>query len=178
LDVGRSAFSAAMKIFWPVLAAILVAAVVMALVVSEKFRGRYLWRALDLIVGGVFIYAGVLKVVDPLRFAYDIDNYKILPWPVGVCLAFYLPWLEILSGLALIARRFYLGGVSILTMLVVVFIGATVAAKVRGLDITCGCFGHVSKNWSFSSHVAMDLSLLGVLIALWAGRRKFGEIAL
>ena len=141
-------------------------------------RADLLWRILDLIVAGVFIYAGALKAVDPLRFAYDIDNYKILPWPVGVCLAFYLPWLEILSGLALIARRLYLGGLSILTILVVVFIGATVGAKVRGLDITCGCFGHVSKNWSFSGHMALDLSLLAVLIALWAGNRKFGQIAL
>jgi len=26
---------------------------------------RYLWRILDLLVGGLFIYAGVLKVLDP-----------------------------------------------------------------------------------------------------------------
>jgi putative oxidoreductase len=167
-----------MKIFWAVFAAILAAVAVIAFVASKRVRSRYFWRILDLIVAGIFIYAGALKAVDPLRFAYDIDNYKILPWPIGVCLAFYLPWLEILSGVALIARRLYLGGLSILTILVVVFIGATVAAKVRGLDITCGCFGHVSKNWSFSGHMALDLSLLGVLIALWVSRRKFGEIAL
>jgi putative oxidoreductase len=143
-----------------------------------SFRSNIVWRILDLIVAGIFIYAGVLKALDPLRFAYDIDNYKILRWPIAVCLAFYLPWLEILSGVTLIARRLYLGGLSILTILVVVFIGATVAAKVRGLDITCGCFGHVSRSWSFSGHMALDLSLLGVLIALWVGKHKFGEIAL
>jgi putative oxidoreductase len=136
------------------------------------------WRILDLIIAGVFIYAGVLKVLDPLRLAYDIDNYKILPWPVGVCLAFYLPWLEIFSGVALIVRRLYLGGLSILTVLILVFIVATVAAKARGLDITCGCFGHASKNWSFGGHMALDLSLLVVLIALWTSRRKFGEARL
>lgn len=147
-------------------------------IMMDSFRGNVIWRILDLIVACTFIYAGVLKALDPLRFAYDIDNYKILPWPVGVGLAFYLPWLEILSGLALVVRRLYLGGLSVLTILVVVFIGATVAAKVRGLDITCGCFGHVSKNWSFSGHIALDLSLLAALIALWAGGRKFGETPL
>jgi len=46
------------------------------------------------------------------------------------------------------------------------FIVATVAAKVRGLDITCGCFGHASKNWSFSAHLTLDLGLLAALLVL------------
>jgi len=124
------------------------------------------WRIVDLIIGGVFIYAGAIKALDPIGFANDIDNYKILPWAIGVRLAFYLPWLEIFCGLALIARRLYLGGLWILTALISVFIVATVAAKVRGLDITCGCFGHASKNWSFSTHLALDLVLLAALFIL------------
>ena len=127
---------------------------------------HFVWRIADVIVGGIFIYAGAIKVLDPVQFAIDIDNYKILPWPISVGLAFYLPWLEIFCGLALILRRLYLGGLSILTALVVVFLVATIAAKVRGLDITCGCFGHASQNWNFPSHLALDLAILGVLLAL------------
>ena len=59
---------------------------------------RFLWRILDFLVAAVFIYAGVIKVLDPVQFAHDVDNYKILPWTLGVALAFYLPWLEILCG--------------------------------------------------------------------------------
>src|SRR6266487_5473577 len=117
------------------------------------------WRIVEIIIGGVFIYAGVIKALDPIRFANDIDNYKILPWAISVRFAFYLPWLEILCGVALIAHRLYFGGLSILAALVFVFIVATIAAKVRGLDITCGCFGHASKNWSFTMHLAFDLIL-------------------
>jgi len=124
------------------------------------------WRIVDFIIGGVFIYAGAIKALDPIRFAGDIDNYKILPWAIGVRLAFYMPWLEIFCGLALIARRLYLGGLLILTALIAIFIVATVAAKVRGLDITCGCFGHASKNWSFTAHLALDLLLLGAVLFL------------
>jgi putative oxidoreductase len=127
---------------------------------------RFAWRIAEFIIGGVFIYAGAIKALDPIGFANDIDNYKILPWAIGVRLAFYLPWLEILCGLALIARRLYLGGLSILTALISIFILATVAAKVRGLDITCGCFGHASKNWSFTTHLALDLVLLAALFIL------------
>jgi putative oxidoreductase len=138
-------------------------------------RSNIIWRIVDLIIGGVFIYAGVIKALDPIGFANDIDNYKFLPWAIGVGLAFYLPWLEILCGLALIARRLYLGGLSILTALISIFIVATVAAKVRGLDITCGCFGHASKNWGFSTHLLLDLVLLGALLFLGRNRPVDGR---
>ncbi|PYL70373.1 MAG: DoxX family protein [Verrucomicrobia bacterium] len=134
---------------------------------AEIAKVKFAWRIMDLVVGGVFIYAGVVKALQPVRFASDIDNYKILPWTISVGLAFYLPWLEILCGLALILRRLYLGGLSILTALVLIFSGVTIAAKVRGLDITCGCFGHASQNWSFSGHLALDLVILAALLALY-----------
>jgi putative oxidoreductase len=126
----------------------------------------FAWRILDLLIAAVFIYAGGLKAFDPVQFAHDIDHYKILPWAVAVGAAFYLPWLEIFCSLALIFRVFYRGALSILTALVVVFLAATIAAKVRGLDITCGCFGHASQNWSFPAHLALDLAILAALAAL------------
>src|SRR5437868_12230130 len=129
-------------------------------------RRNIRWRIVDLIVGGIFVYAGIIKALDPIQFANDIDNYKTLPWFISVRLAFYLPWLEIFCGIAIIFRFLYRGGLSILTALIAVFITATIAAKMRGLDITCGCFGHASKNWNFGQHMAVDLVILAGLIAL------------
>jgi len=128
-----------------------------------------LWRILDFGLAGIFIYAGVLKAFDPVQFASDIDNYKILPWSVSVALAFYLPWLEIFCALGLVFRFLYRGALSILIVLIAVFTLATIAAKVRGLDITCGCFGHASQNWSFPSHLATNLAILAALVALFLG---------
>jgi putative oxidoreductase len=137
-----------------------------------KSKSHILFRIIDVIVGGIFVYAGVLKVLDPVQFANDIDNYKTLPWFVTVRLAFYLPWLEISCGLALIFRFLYRGGLSILTALILVFIGATIAAKIRGLDITCGCFGHASAHWSFPQHMAIDLAICAAILALiWRASR-------
>src|SRR6516162_7167940 len=124
------------------------------------------WRILDFVLAGIFIYAGVVKAIDPVQFASDIDNFKILPWPVSVALAFYLPWLEIFSALGLVFRVLYRGALSILTASIVVFTLAIIAAKVRGLDITCGCFGHASQHWSFPSHLLTNLAILAALVAL------------
>ena len=136
---------------------------------------HFLWRILDFAVAGIFIYAGALKALDPVQFASDIDNYKILPWPVSVALAFYLPWLEIFCALGLVFRFLYRGALSILSASIVVFTLATIAAKVRGLDITCGCFGHASQHWSFPAHLASNLAILVALLALFfAYSRKRG----
>jgi putative oxidoreductase len=135
----------------------------------------FLWRILDFAVAGIFIYAGALKALDPVQFASDIDNYKILPWPVSVALAFYLPWLEIFCALGLVFRFLYRGALSILTLSILIFTLATIAAKVRGLDITCGCFGHASQHWNFPAHLATNLAILVVLLALFfAHARKRG----
>ena len=128
--------------------------------------GRFLWRIVDFGVAGIFIYAGALKAIDPVQFANDIDNYKILPWPVSVALAFYLPWLEIFCALGLVFRFLYRGALSILSASIVVFTLATIAAKVRGLDITCGCFGHGSQHWSFPAHLVTNLAILAGLLLL------------
>jgi putative oxidoreductase len=159
-----------------------------------KHQKSYIfWRILDFVLAGIFIFAGLAKILDldrliadlqhlqfasaladfrnlslanPADFASDIDNFKILPWPISVALAFYVPWLEILCALGLVFRFLYRGALSILTASIVIFTLAIIAAKVRGLDITCGCFGHASQHWSFPSHLVTNLAILAALLAL------------
>ena len=157
-------------------------------------KSNIFWRILDFVLAGLFIFAGLSKILDldrvmadlqqlqfasaladlrnlslasPAEFARGIDNFKILPWPVSVALAFYLPWLEILCALGLVFRFLYRGALTLLIMLMMVFTLAITAAKVRGLDITCGCFGHASQHWSFPSHLATNLAILAGLLVLF-----------
>src|SRR5262249_61436907 len=110
-----------------------------------------------------FVHFQQLSVASPVEFASGIDNFKLVPWPVSVALAFYLPWLEIFCGLGLMFGLLYRGALTLLIILIVVFTLAITAAKVRGLDITCGCFGHASQHWSFPSHLAPNLPILAGL---------------
>ena len=135
-----------------------------------------LWRVLDFVLGGLFVYAGVVKVLDPIGFASDIENYQILSWTLSVRLAFYLPWLEIFCGLALILRRLYGGAVAILLALIVIFIGANVVAKLRGLDIKCGCFGHAADNLGFAFHMALNVAILAALVFLMQKMRAARKV--
>ncbi|MBA3273397.1 MAG: DoxX family protein [Chthoniobacterales bacterium] len=131
----------------------------------------YIRYALAAAIAAVFIYAGVLKVGDPVAFGRDISNFHILPWWIGTRMAFYLPWLEIICGIALFVPRLRIGAVAILTALTAVFIGATIAARVRGIDVNCGCFGSASKDLTFGWHLAIDFAILGALLLLWRWSR-------
>ena len=124
------------------------------------------WPALAVVIGAVFVYAGATKVWNPLAFANDISHYRILSWPLGIRLAFYLPWLEIFCGLALIVGRLRVGATAILLGLTVIFIGASIAARARGIDFTCGCFGNVGKGLSFNWHLVIDFAILAGLLGL------------
>lgn len=137
-----------------------------------------LCRIVALILGGIFIYAGIIKIIDPIAFARDIDNYHMLPWTISVRLAFYLPWLEVFCGLAVVCGLFYRGALLILNALIFIFIVASIVAKARGLDITCGCFGHASKNWSFSSHLFLDFALFAASVFLWFSNSASGALTL
>ena len=137
-----------------------------------------LYRIIGAIVGGIFIYAGGIKVIDPIGFARDVDNYHMLPWAVSVWLAFYLPWLEILCGLAVFCGLLYRGGLLILIALISIFIIASLVAKARGLDITCGCFGHASRYLSFAWHLTLYLVLLAAVAFLWVSNRRTASGAL
>jgi putative oxidoreductase len=132
-----------------------------------------------LLVGGVFLYAGALKAVETQDFARDIRHYSIIPWSDAILLlAVYLPWLEIFAGLAVIFRRLYLGALIAIVGMTIIFTGALTSAWVRGLDISCGCFGKEKRSirTDFPALLTRDLSILaGAALLLgseWRRRKR------
>ena len=71
---------------------------------------RAITLALRLVLGGIFIYASLDKIVHPRAFAEIIYNYQILPGSLINLSAVILPWLELFLGLLLISGRFMVGG--------------------------------------------------------------------
>lgn len=93
----------------------------------------------------MFIWAGVLKILDPLDFAQNIANYRVFPQAVSFFLALVLPWIELACGFFLILGIFRDAASLLLSAFIVVFLGLIVATLIRGLDIDCGCFGTISR---------------------------------
>ena len=110
---------------------------------SSQSKARY-WTvvALRLLVGGVFAYAGYLKLRQPWAlFAMGIDSYHLVPFRFVEPLARTLPAAEVALGLWLILGFWLRISSTLVSLFLVVFFSAMVHAKLAGQQINCGCFG-------------------------------------
>jgi len=94
-----------------------------------------------LVLGGVLLVAGGLKVLKPTESANAVAAYKILPTNVAHLTGYALPWLEVALALLLIFGFMVRPAAVISGLIMVVFIGAIASVWARGMLIDCGCFG-------------------------------------
>jgi putative oxidoreductase len=134
---------------------------------------RLLLLAARLVLGGVFVVAGVLKLRDPVTFTNDIANYQL--WPaLAPLVATVLPALEVVVGVALLALRAPWRRAAALCAggLMVVFTAAASSALARGLDVGCGCFGSASGAGTIGwLTIARDLGLIAAAVLVVALER-------
>ena len=134
-------------------------------------RNKGVLLAFRLVLGGLFVYAGAVKVLEPLDFAQNVRNYQLVGQSLSFVAAIILPWLEILAGLALILGVWTRGAALVVTGLLVFFIVLTAVTMARGLDVDCGCFGSLSRKSGWSV-VLEDLGMLALGLALLIAPKK------
>jgi uncharacterized membrane protein YphA (DoxX/SURF4 family) len=113
-------------------------------------RNRYVLFFFRLIVGGMFIWSGILKIVDPLDFAQNITNYRVFPKLIVFAAALILPWIELFCGILLIAGIWTKSSAFLISGLLVCFLILILTTIIRGIDINCGCFGHFSRKVDYT----------------------------
>ncbi|GAA1156997.1 MauE/DoxX family redox-associated membrane protein [Ornithinicoccus hortensis] len=94
-----------------------------------------------LLLGGVLLVAGWLKVRDLTGSAQSVVAYELFPYEISRMVGTMLPVLEIALGLLLILGLFTRVSAALGGLLMIVFIAGIVSAWARGLSIDCGCFG-------------------------------------
>ena len=141
-----------------------------------------------LILGGVLLAAGGLKIGNLQKSAMAVRAYEMLPVTLANFLGYSLPWIEIGIGLLLIvgAAVAICGLLGAFTMLA--FIIAISQAWARGLSIDCGCFGGGGtvdpEDTKYLSEIIRDIGLLILGLYLyyfprvnmaWINREKNGN---
>src|SRR5262245_43941654 len=77
---------------------------------------------LRLLLAGIFIYAGYVKLRDPWQLsAASIASYELVPMWMGEIIAKWFPWFEIALGAGLLIGWRLLPPASVLTALVLIF---------------------------------------------------------
>jgi len=93
-----------------------------------------------IILGIVFVYASIDKILHPADFADSVFNYQILPDSLINLTALILPYLELILGISLIIGIALPGAAFLSNLLLVTFMAALIFNLARGLNIHCGCF--------------------------------------
>jgi uncharacterized membrane protein YphA (DoxX/SURF4 family) len=130
---------------------------------------RWLILAIRLILGITFIWASIDKIANPGGFAVSIYNYRMLPHETINFMAIVMPWLELVTGILIIAGVLMRGSALWIGVMLVVFIIALSSALARGLDIDCGCFSVEGGHGVDTGLLIRDiLMFFGVLIVMFA----------
>jgi putative oxidoreductase len=106
-------------------------------------------------LGVVFIAASLYKISEPYQFALSIATYDILPLSLVNIMAILLPWIEIVTGITLIAGFWTRASALCILGMMVMFTAAIAIALARDLHMSCGCFA--------SAEAEDDISALTIL---------------
>ena len=133
-----------------------------------------------LILGGVLLVAGLLKVTHPAKSAMAVRAYEVLPIPVANFLGYALPWIEVGIALLLILGVAIKPAAMMGGFLMFLFIVAISQAWARGLTIDCGCFGgggQVAKGETkYLEEILRDSGL--VMLAIYLVKFPRGKFSL
>lgn len=130
-----------------------------------------------LILGGVFVFASIDKILHPAAFAEAVYNYQILPDSLINLTAIVLPWLELVLGSLLIMGIWMPGAVLVSNLLLLTFIGVLIYNTSRGLDIHCGCFSTEPSRDPLSIWaIARDAVFLVPAVYLLLANRATGPV--
>ena len=125
---------------------------------------EWLGLVVRLVTGGVWIYAGALKLPDPAQSVQAVRAYQLLPSSVVSTVGQLLPILEVVIGTMLVLGLLTRGAAVVSALLFVAFIIGIASVWARGIEIDCGCFGgggyDPNASEKYPWEIARDAALL------------------
>ena len=133
----------------------------------------WIYKLLRWGLGGIFIYAGSVKLLEPKTFAALIEAYGMVPESMSMTIAMVLPAIELAAGIGLLFD--IEGSLSVIAGLVGLFIAILSYGVWMGLDVDCGCFGQEDPEaetfHGLKASLYHDLVMLGGIVFIYVWRR-------
>ena len=138
------------------------------------------------VVGGLFIFSGLIKLNDPVGTQIKLEEYfdvfatDFAPFfegfiPLALFLSVFLSMLEVVLGVAVLIQYRMRNTTWVLLGMIVFFTFLTFYSAYFNKVTDCGCFGDfiVLTPWqSFTK----DIILLVLIVVLFANRHRFSEV--
>jgi uncharacterized membrane protein YphA (DoxX/SURF4 family) len=141
---------------------------------------EWLGTAARLVTGGVWIWAGLLKLPHPDQSVLAVRAYQLLPGDSASPVGHLLPVLEIVVGTCLVLGVLTRVAGVVSGLLFLAFIVGITSVWARGINIDCGCFGgggpdpHAASKYPWE--IARDVGLL--LLSAYLVRQRRTRLAL
>ncbi|MEU4579384.1 MauE/DoxX family redox-associated membrane protein [Nonomuraea sp. ATR24] len=134
-----------------------------------------------LVLGGVLIAAGGLKIGNPADSVVAVRAYELLPEPLVTTVGYALPIVEVVVGVLLIVGLMTRVAAVVAALLMLAFVFGIAWAWANGLRIDCGCFGGggqlgAGQEPTYLLDIVRDFGL--VLLGAWVVRFPPGRFAL
>lgn len=139
--------------------------------------------AARLVVGGVWIVAGALKLPEPAESVRAVRAYDLLPESIVPMVGHALPVVEVVIGACLVLGLLTRTMAVVSALLFAAFVVGIASAWARGLSIDCGCFGgggfEEDASDAYPWEIARDTALLfASLLLAWRPVTPFALDAL
>jgi putative oxidoreductase len=128
------------------------------------------------ILGLTFIYASIHKIVTPADFAKIVYGYDLFPAVFINLIAIVIPFLELITGLALVSGLYPRSAAIIINALLLAYIIVLTVNLIRGHEFDCGCFSAAQSGYTSSPVVTLVRDIIylmmGLQVFLFRGIRK------
>ena len=134
------------------------------------------YHVLRVALGGIFIYAGVVKLFQAQAFARSLSQFDLLPDTLVPMVALGLPALELLAGIGLVLQ--VRGSLAVISSLLLIFLAVLGYAILLDLDIDCGCFllEEIGARNSVKAAFWRDLVMVAATLFLFWARRTHDAV--
>ncbi|GAB2444897.1 DoxX family membrane protein [Nocardioides hungaricus] len=122
--------------------------------------------AARLVAGGVWMYAGTAKLLDPAQSVSAVRAYQLLPGSLVQPVGQLLPVIEVVVGAMLVLGLLTRGAAVLSAVLFALFIVGIASVWARGISIDCGCFGGGGYDPDAASEYPWEIARDAVLLLL------------
>jgi uncharacterized membrane protein YphA (DoxX/SURF4 family) len=133
----------------------------------------WFYRVVRIGLAVLFIYGGVVKLIDPKAFARTISGYGLVPEMFLPLVAVGLPVMETVAGIGLLLD--IRGSLAVIASLLGMFILVLGYGLLLNMDVDCGCFGaaDLAKQAGLKQAFWRDVALGGLAVPyLYLYRRR------